>query len=613
FDFDGARSAAMQLRELNTAHPLAALLEAEIALQSRAPEEAVVALEALLESYPNHRDALAFQAAADAMLFRDEQSAKRIAQLEQLTPGGPNGYYQVGRFLGLLRQYDQSAAALGEASRRAPAWSVPVAELGLLEMQSGRDTQALAALTRAVELDPFDERARFSRTLMEMLATWPRLEGEHFIVRYKPGTDEVVASMMPGALDAMHAEVCAWLGHEPSQKTVIEVHPDHRSFAVRITGMPWIHTIAASTGPVIALEVPREGAPGKHLGRFDWLEVLRHEYVHTVTLDQTRNRIPHWFTEALAVRLETKPRTFETAQMLAAAYTGRTLFGLDEINWAFVRPRKPTDRQQAYAQGRWMVEFIEQQFGKRKLLDLLKSYREGENERDAFQRVLGVTREEFMKQFRVFAGEQLKAWGLLPEPSLSRLVDTLRLERNQPTGPMEVDDATLDAWLAKYPAHPDLLEMWLRRKLKDDAPPDAAALARLQAYATARPMDTWPLRVLAKAALDAGDTAAALGPMRSLSALEDTNPVYALELARMERSQGNARAALDQATRAVRIDPYDVRTRELAAALAVEAGDLDAAKLHIVALIALEPTVEKHALRLERIDSMLRDRTRPKE
>jgi hypothetical protein len=98
---------------------------------------------------------------------------------------------------------------------------------------------------------------------------------------------------------------------------VIELHPDHKSFAVRITGMPWIHTIAASTGPLIALEAPREGAPALHLGTFDWQEVLRHEYVHTVTLEQTRNRIPHWLTEAAAVTMETAPRKYETCQMLA--------------------------------------------------------------------------------------------------------------------------------------------------------------------------------------------------------------------------------------------------------------------------------------------------------
>lgn len=608
FDFDGARRAVEQLRLLNPTHPLAALLEAEVALQSRAPDDALTALEPLRTAHPALREAIALQAAAQAALFRPELAAERLAEMDALGPGSALGYYQAGRFLASQRQYDEAAAALAEAARRAPAWSAPIAELGLLEMQSGRDDRALAALRRAVELDPFDERARFSLTLMERLAGWPRIESRHFIIRHAPGQDAVVAAMMPDALDAMHAEVCAWLGHEPTQKTVIEVHPDHKSFGVRITGMPLIHTIAASTGPVIALEVPREGAPEKHLGRFDWLDVLRHEYVHTVTLDATRNRIPHWFTEALAVRLETKPRTFETAQLLASAYADDTLLGMDEINWAFVRPRKPTDRQLAYAQGCWMVEFIERTFGRDALLQLMRSYRDGESERDAMQRVLGVPREEFMKRFRAFAAAELAAWGMRAEPSLASLVDGLRAAQPEGQGPVRVSDETLETWLASHPNHPDLLEMWLRRALKDGQAPSGLALERLRAYAALRPMDTWPTRVLAQVAMDEGDAAKAAEALRVIGAVEDTNPMYALELARLERTLGNKREALTQASRAARIDPYDARTRELAAAIAVEAGDLDTAAQHVRALTLLEPTVDKHGKRLERIEQLQRER-----
>lgn len=127
-------------------------------------------------------------------------------------------------------------------------------------MQSGRTDRARAALAEAARLDPFNKRSTFSLTLLEEMKEWRTFEGRHFVVRCKPGPDEVVAAMMPDALDRMHADVAARFGHEPAERTVIELMPDHRMFGVRITGMPWIHTMAACTGPVIALEVPREGA-----------------------------------------------------------------------------------------------------------------------------------------------------------------------------------------------------------------------------------------------------------------------------------------------------------------------------------------------------------------
>jgi Flp pilus assembly protein TadD len=607
FDFDGARLAAKHLRAINPQHPLAPLLEGESNLQARLPDESAAALDALLARFPKHRLALALRAAADAVRFDNAGVARRLTELDDLMPGSPLGPYEVGRFQSNMRQYEAAAAILAEAARRAPGWSAPVAELGLLEMQSGRDDEAQAALRKAVELDPFDDRARFSLKLVDMLAGWKRFEGDRFVVRCKPGEDEVVARAMPAALDAMSKDVCAWLGHVPARKTVIELHPDHKSFGVRITGMPWIHTIAASTGPLIALEAPREGAPSKHLGRFDWLEVLRHEYVHTVTLEQTRNRIPHWFTEALATYLETKPRTFDAAQLLAAAFDGGTLFDLESINWAFIRPKKKTDRSQAYAQGAWMVEFIERTWGRDAIVKLLAAYRDGTPERDAFRAILGVDRDEFMKRFTPFAEGQLREWGMVVDPPLEQLVSEVRAAKGGgDAGPTELDDATLASLLAKHPSHPDLLELSLRRALKDGAAPDGAVRERLEAYARARPVDPWPHKLLAKDAIDRGDAEAAIRHLEYLDARTDNDPSFATELARLQRKAHNLPGARTHAERAVRISPYDATLREFAAAIAAESGDLAGARVHVEALVVLEPDVERHKARLARIDELIR-------
>ena len=608
FDLAGARAAAGLLRGMQPGHPLAALVEAEAALQERAPADAVAALEPLLEAHPGQRAALALRAAADGMRFDAAAMEARLADLDRRMPGSPLGHHECGRFLAMARQYGPAADALAEATRRAPGWSVPVVELGLLEMQSGRDAEALAALRRAVEMDPFDRRARHSLTLAEDLASWKRFDGEHFAVRCKPGIDEALAAWMPQVLDAMHGDVVSWLAHVPAGRTVIELHPDHKSFAVRITGMPSVHTMAASTGPLIALEAPREGAPQLHLGRFDWESVLRHEYVHTVTLDRTRNRIPHWFTEALATRLEGRPRSFEAVQVLARAYLQDELFDLDEINLAFVRPKRRDDRQQAYAQGAWMVEFIEAGWGRDAVHRLLDLYRDGVPEGEAFDRVLGVARDEFMRRFEEHAERDLRGWGMLAEPTMAAFGDEVRAETGAGPGPVPLDDARIAALLERHPGHPDLLEVRIRRSLRDGAAPDAATLERLRSYAAARPVDPWPHRELARAALAAGDAAAAVPHLEFVDARTEDDPSIALELARIERARGDRARALAHATKAARIDAYTPATREFAAALAVEAGDLQAARLHVVALGALEPGEPRHRKRLERLDAMISGR-----
>ena len=436
FDFQSAEVASRKLSQLSLGekddlkHPHSVFLLATSAMVQEDLDLAVELLDMLLEAEPRNTRALELRAAADALRYESEETARWLARLDEVSPGTAGGYYEVGRRLAFDRQYDEAAEMLAEAITRRPAWPPPHIELGLLEMQTGRDGKAFDALQVARELDPFNARAAFSLVLLEELRGFKTIESEHFILRYRPGVDEVVAAMMLDPLEEMHEQVAERFGHEPARKTVLELMPDHKFFSVRITGMPRIHTVAACTGPLIAIEVPREGPPEKHMGLFDWLKVLRHEYTHTITLSQTKNRIPHWLTEAAAVSMEDVPRKYERARELAKRWQQDDLFDLDEINWAFIRPRRPGDRSFAYAQGHWMVEYMNERFGDSALIRLLGEYFNGVREEEAIPQALGVNREEFFEGFKDWAGTQVAQWGLNPSPSLDELADRVR-ERDE--------------------------------------------------------------------------------------------------------------------------------------------------------------------------------------
>ena len=648
FDFDSAARAADRLRLLNPTHPLADLLDSERALLTDDPERADAILDGLLAREPNMPQALALRAAVAGRRWNPELARQRLAEFDEKFPASALAYATLGRTLSLNRQYEWGQRALEEAIRREPMWSEPRGELGYLFMQAGRDDDAVATLKAAAELDPFDTRSSFGLWLMDELSKWKEIDSPHFRIRVKPGIDEVVAELMPAALESMYADVTKRFAHEPAGKTTIEVLPDHEFFAVRITGMPGIHTMAAATGPVIALEVPMEGNPKKHLGLFDWLQVLRHEYTHTVTLSQTQNRIPHWLTEALAVSMETKPRTFETCQMLARALANGKLFTLDKIKWAFVRPESPQDRPLAYAQGCWMVEYLQGKWGADSVPKLLEKYKQGLDESHAFQETVGVSGDEFYAGFIAWATEQVKQWGLAPEPSLEKLSDTIRAKDPQlqlatrqaeqerldalatflakqvgepsqiaqtvlvaarwpkvKKPAVDLTDEIIDQWLVEYPDQPDLLELKLRRRLKEQPEVDGIATTLLDAYAKARPVDPYPHRVYARGNLNSGDQQAAITHLKALDLLEEQDPSYALELARLYRLQNNLTGARASVEKAARINPFDAATREFAATLAIEDGDLQRARLHLAALTKLEPDQKRHALRLEKLDAMI--------
>lgn len=621
FDFDGAERAAAAMCDaaasVDATQPClgAARLRAESACCRFDAAAALDALAAARTAAPQWMDGLALEAAAKALTYDFDSMRAALASADALAPGSGSAWMMVGRFLSLARQYREAADVLAEAARREPAWAAPRNELGLLEMQAGRDREALDALTEAQRLDPYDKRVRFSKMLLEEMMGWRTWESEHFRVRCKPGVDEVLAEDMPAQLEAMHAEVTKRFDHVPQERTTIELMPDHRHFGVRITGMPQIHTVAASTGPVIALEPPREGGTGGSIGRFDWLDTLRHEFVHTVTLDRTANRIPHWFTEAVAVDTERRERDWPTYELLARALQQDALFDLDEIKWAFVRPKKPSDRSQAYAQGHWMVQFMRGAYGQATITQLLDRAARGEREADAFVAVLGISRERFMEDFKAWATAQVESWGLAAKPPLTEVLKSVQEGKGvagDADGGSAVSAEQLAQLLSQFPLHPDLLELAARRAVRaaDGALPESA-VALLRRYALARPLDPWPRRRLAAVAMDAERWDEARDHLMFLDAREDADPSFALELARIERLRKQPRAALQAAERAARIDPFSAPTRELAAACAVEAGELPAARRHVLALTRIEPMREQHRRRLERLEALIAERSAP--
>jgi tetratricopeptide (TPR) repeat protein len=634
FNFDAAEQIARRLDSLASPEVSAdaAMIVARARMRQNDPEGALEALAPALVAYPLMRPLLALRAGAVSLQYDPAATDRLLTEFDTLSPGAPDAYFQVGRALSEARQYEMSEPYLDEAIQRAPHRSEPVTELGLMLMQAGKDQRALEVLTRAGELDPFNTRAANSLKLVRDLLTHPTIESDHFIVRYTPGADEVLAREMPALLETMRDRVSGTgpggIDHDVPGKTLIDLMPDHRAFAVRIAGITAIHTMAASTGPLIAMESPREG--GGHTGPYDWLRVVRHEYTHTVTLSRTHNRIPHWFTEAAAVYLEDAPRDYVTCKLLDAAYRSGTLFDMSEVNLAFVRPKKPTDRSQAYAQGHWMYQFIVERWGERAPLDLMDLYAAGEREASAFQRVLGLSQDEFLSAFHEWAGGELASWGMGPrapsvrellvrelasdptkatalEQDLGRLLDGAAWASmtSEPGGswrpPVPVPTRPMvDRWLDDDPTNPDLLELAVELSLgpAQDASADMAPL--LERYAAARPVDPLPHKLLARLYLDT-EPERAVEHLEFLDAREQSSAAYAAELARLYAARGDLPRAIDKARRAVIVSPFDAAGRELLAGLLVQSGDLPGAEAQVQALVILEPGRAVHLDRLKAI------------
>ncbi len=595
---------------------LGSILRARVALRRKDPEGAEMALDMVLARMPNQRDLLEINAAASAAGFRTTSTQFLLDAYDAISPRSPNAYMRVADTLSEYRQYEQAAEAYRRVIERAPHWGEPRLKLGLLLVQAGLDTQAREVLEDALTLDPFDLRAQNSLTLVTELATYDTIESEHFIIRYKPDTTDIVlAREMPAIMERIHERVAGNApggnDYEPAQKTLIELMPNHEWFAVRIGGMPSIHTMAASTGPVIAIEAPRDG-PKSSIGPYDWPRVLQHEYTHTVNLARTKNRVIHWMTEANAVFNEDAPRDANTWALLKRAYENDELFNLVEINTAFVRPKKPTDRAQAYAQGAWMFEYIVETFGPQAPLDIFDASTRGRDAVDAFKEVLDVTPESFLASFKEWAKQDLIEHNLLLPDDVPDIYEILGVsEDDSPKEQLaKVPTAEeIDELLEQYPDHPELITLQIGSELAgaEDTLTDRQ-IEILEHAITIRPTDPEPHKRLVRhyrASADDADRLRAIPHLEYLDAREIHSPAYAGELALLYAHRGEHDKAILAALRAVAIAPFDADQRERAARVALIAENFELAKHQLESLIILEPDREIHQRRLEALKTKL--------
>ena len=324
--------------------------------------------------------------------------------------------------------------------------------LGMLYMQIGRETEAKSLFDTAFAADPFNVRADNMLKVLGHLASYSSIDSGHFSVVIDPTQDELLGRYMSKYLESVYATLTTRFGYSPPGKTKIEILKNHQWFSGRTVGLPFVPTIGACTGTVIALASPRATRVP-----FNWARVLTHELVHVITLQQTEFNIPHWYTEALAVESEGFPRPQEWNRLLLERVPKRSkLLNLDNINLGFIRPNEPDDRQMAYCQAQLYARYMLKRFGKDALIKMLSAYRRGLTTDRAIDDCFQVTKADFEKGYLAYLDEVIK---------------TIRTRVSEEPVKMSV----LERQLKEKPEDPDLnaqmaYEHWARRDLKEARP-----------------------------------------------------------------------------------------------------------------------------------------------
>jgi tetratricopeptide (TPR) repeat protein len=540
FSIDGGEETLQSLRRLSPELPQTRLLEARLLLLRRRPAQAAEVLQKLIDEQPANLEALGLLAATRAVQMRDDDAQHLLGLIEKLDPDNASAYAECGHQLEMYRQHARAEQYYVKAVERAPWWTEPRTNLGELYTQHGLEDKARAALEAAYALDPFNFKTVNYLRVLDELATFERYETEHFVFLYSQRDAAVVPTVIAEYMESMYADVTGIFRHEPPFKTIVEVFPDADAFAVRTAGMPGLESYGASVGMVITAVAPRAG---KTLGPFNLARVLRHEFTHTMNMSATGDRCPRWLTEGLGVWQESVPFRFAwVPPVMYARAMNDQLFGLDEIDDALLRPRRGGDGEVAYMQSFWVVQYLLEKHGDDAIVRLLEQFNEGKQTSEAIPAITGEPLRMTEAKFNQWAKDRVKDWGYDKETATKFAEIEKEAEALTKSGDFE----------------------------------KAAAL--WEQAAKLQPLNTLPNRRLAGIYTRLKRPEQAIEHFEKILPLELQDNRYAKRVARLCRDLGKLDRAIDFATEAMYVDPYDPDAHALLAELYEATNDFDRAE-----------------------------------
>lgn len=451
FDLPKARAAIKRALEARDDLLLARQLEADTFIAEQNPGAAVPLLEKALSLQPHSLETKGRLLASFAYLeggSPEAPSAKMKAVIDSLRDKPTclgEAWLTAGEACDRMRHF-----VLAEKCYRAALLLLPQhiyirGHLGLSLMRLGEEPEAAQLLTESFQLDPFNVRVKNTLEVLDVLQGYAILETDHFILRFDRGQNELLAEYAADVLEnEIYPQITQELGYAPPGKTLIEFFSrakntkGHGWFSARMVGLPFIGTVGACAGTMVALVSPDE------LGdKFNWARVLRHEFVHVVNLQQSDFRIPHWLTEGLAVHLEDAPRPAEWNKLLVSRADAGKLFDLDDITFGFIRPSNHDDWTLAYCQSELYVDYMRSRFGAESIAKLLAAISERKTIAAAIQSAFSVEQADFEAGYMKFVEDEVAK---LRAPKLAHSEPLDTLQKNVADKP---DDATANAVLSR--------------------------------------------------------------------------------------------------------------------------------------------------------------------
>jgi predicted Zn-dependent protease len=180
-----------------------------------------------------------------------------------------------------------------------------MAVAGVLRLNQQRYDEAVKLLEQAdASEDYYLDLARKTR---DTVRGYGRVEGEHFIITFPAGKDEILAPYAIEALERQRKALEEDLGYAPPGKVVVEILHHTRALA-QVSTLSEEDIKTSGTIAICKFNKLMVVSPKALLKGYDWLDTLAHEYTHYVVTRRTRGNTPIWLHEGIAKYEETRWR-----------------------------------------------------------------------------------------------------------------------------------------------------------------------------------------------------------------------------------------------------------------------------------------------------------------
>ena len=284
--------------------------------------------------------------------------------------------------------WHEAAETLERAVRLGTNDPLAFVALGNVYRHQGDRQGAVEMLQRAREIGAAGEdfEAMLARLERELDAEWDFVgfSTPHFQISFAQGKNREAAQAVARVLEDAYFSVGRKLELYPEEVTEVVLYASEDFHDVTQTP-DW-------TGGVYdgRIKLPVRGLAGETALL---VRTLRHEYGHVLVTRASRGQVPVWLNEGIAIWAE-EQQDGERGSWAYDTVAGQTLFRLSELNPPFTR--LPAERVQiAYAQSYLAVRFILDEFGERRLHELLRAAATGKALERSFEEVLSVDLADF--------------------------------------------------------------------------------------------------------------------------------------------------------------------------------------------------------------------------